>query len=68
MTLVDFQWPKLDVNWIDAEYSPHIEAWVKLKNGQELKAIYMMGEWETLAGQVITNVVKWQPICINATK
>lgn len=61
-------WPKLEENWISAVYSPRIEAWVKLADGRELRAIYVMGEWETLDGQVITGVKHWQPILIEAVK
>lgn len=66
MTLLD--WPKLETNWIDEEWSPRIDAWVKLNDGRELKAIYTMGTWETIDGQVIIGVKAWQPIGISSVR
>lgn len=57
-----------DCEWYSIEWSPWVKCWVKLDNLQECIAIYVMGKWETIEGEVLTGVIKWAPLEVVATR
>lgn len=60
------EWNKNNLAWIDYDkFLPRPTYWVKLGNGQEVRAVYAFGEWETLDGCQLTGVRQWQPLSVD---